>query len=105
MLRTDIGEGADALQCTTDSITCCSNVTDEISAGGFYFQDGNVVPTMDYILQSDYYVTRGSGHILLNRRILANGTNIGQFRCSIPNASGIMVNLYINISEYSIIKF
>ena len=103
VLRTDIGEGADALQCTTDSITCCSNVTDEISAGEFYFQDGSVVPTMDYIPQSDYYRTRGSGYILLNHRahVHGNTTNTEQFRCSIPNASGIIVNLYINIGEYT----
>ena len=102
VLRTDIGEGADALQCTTDSITCCSNATGEISAGEFSFQDGNMVPTMDYVPQSDFYRTRGSGHILLNRRIHTNTTNTGQFRCSIPNANGITVNLYINIGEYII---
>jgi hypothetical protein len=103
VLRTDIGQGADALQCTTDNITCCTDATGEMLAGEFYSQtDGNMVPKMDDSMpQSDYYRTRGSGHILLNRRKHGNTTNIvGQFRCSIPNASGIMVNLYINIGEH-----
>lgn len=37
VLRTDIGEGDDALQCTTDSTTCCSNISPEMHSGQFYF--------------------------------------------------------------------
>jgi hypothetical protein len=100
VLRTDIGQGPDALQCTTDSITCCTDATGEMLAGEFYSANGNMVPAMDdNMLQSDYYRTRGSGHILFNRRTHTNTTSIGQFCCSIPNANGIMVNLYINIGE------
>ena len=99
---TIIGEGANALQCTTDNTTCCSNATGEMRAGEFFFQNGNRVPIKN-ISGSNYYRTRGSGHILLHRRADATTTGPGQFRCSIPNANGIMVNLYINIGECIII--
>ena len=103
---TTIGEGGNALQCTTDSISCCSNAMGEMRAGDFYWHDGSKVPIMNR-LESDYYRTRGSGHILLNHRSQAGTATIittGQFRCSIPDASETLVNLYINIGRY-IIKF
>ena len=46
MLRTDIGENDAALQCTTDSTTCCSNSCSEIRAGDFYFPDDQLVPIL-----------------------------------------------------------
>ena len=98
VLRTDIGEGADALQCTTDSTTCCSNAPGETRAGQFYFPDGTQVPTLggDPSIRT-YYRTRGSMMIGLNRRL--NAMETGQFRCEIPDASGITVNLFINIGK------
>ena len=93
MLRTDIGEGDDnALQCTTDSDTCCTGTG---RAGEFYFPDDSVVLRSDSDLTRTYYRNRSVGLILLHRR--PSGTKTGQFRCAIPNASGTVVNLFINI--------
>ena len=94
MLRTDIGEGDDALQCTTDSTTCCRNAEGEIRAGDFYFPGGDVVMILG-TTTNGYYRTRGTRHIRLNRQ--STGTITGQFRCEIPSANGTMVNLFINI--------
>ena len=97
VLRTDIGEGADALQCTTDSTTCCRNTGGETRAGEFYMPDGGMV-LLSGTTTNGYYRSRGSRHILLNRR--STGTITGQFRCNIPQANGSPVDLYINIGEY-----
>ena len=94
VLRTDIGEGAAALHCTTDRAGCCSTVR----AGQFYFPDGTMVPVLgaDPSIRT-YYRSRDSGFISLNRR--DNGMETGQFRCEIPDASGTTVNLFINIGR------
>ena len=99
MLRTDIGEGADALQCTTDSTTCCTNTPPEMRAGEFYMPDGSIV-LFAGTTTNGYYRFRGSQRILLNRR--STGTITGQFRCNIPQMSGTYVDLYINIGEYAL---
>ena len=101
VLRTDIGEIDAALLCTTDSTTCCSNVGGETRAGEFYFPSssgGGVVPILGGVTNG-YYRLRGSQHILLNRQ--PTGTITGQFRCNIPNAMGVMVDLFIDIGEYT----
>ena len=94
VLRTDIGEGDVALQCTTDSTTCCTNMNGGVRAGEFYFPNGDTVMVLGAITNG-YYRTRGTSHIGLNRR--SAGTVTGQFRCEIPNASGTTVNFIINI--------
>ena len=94
MLRTDIGESDASLMCTTDSDVCCVY---ESRAGEFYFPDGTQVPVSDNNLTRTYYRNRISGAIRLNRR--SNGTITGQFRCEIPDATGTMVNLFINIGK------
>ena len=96
MLRTDIGEGVDALQCTTNSNTCCTNNPPEMRAGELYMPNGGIVLLMG-TTTNGYYRTRGSQHILLNRR--STGTVIGRFRCNIPQANGPLADLYINIGE------
>ena len=97
VLRTDIGEGDDALQCTTNSTTCCTNSNGEIRAGEFYFPSGAIVPHMG-LITNGYYRLRGSQHIRLHRQ--PSGTITGWFRCNIPQASGPPdANLYINIGE------
>ena len=95
MLKTDIGEDDAALQCTTDSITCCSNNVPERRAGEFYFPDGSVVPIMGMAF-SGYYRNRRSQLIQLNRQ--SNGVTTGQFHCSIPDAHENTVDLFIYIS-------
>ena len=95
VLRTDIGEGDAALQCTTDRAGCCRPI-DGTAAGEFYFPSGAQVPTLgtDPSIRT-YYRNRRIGFIRLNRRSVA--TETGPFRCEIPDASGITVNLLINI--------
>ena len=97
VLRTDIGEGVAALNCTTDRAGCC-RALDGAAAGEFYFPNGTKVPILGNVPSSHtYYRNRGTGFIRLNRR--PNGTLTGQFRCEIPDASGTLVNLFefINI--------
>ena len=99
VLRTDIGEGDAALQCTTDSTTCCSNVPPEMRGGEFYFPDALQVPIMSVSASQGYYRNRGSQLIRLNR--WANGMTTGQFRCDIPASSGTIVSLFVNIGTYT----
>ena len=95
LLRTDIGEGAAALQCTTNRAGCCRS-SDGERAGEFYFPDGTLVPTLGvYPSIRTYYRDRDYGLIRLNRRDI--GMETGQFCCEIPDASGTKVNLSINI--------
>ena len=93
--RTDIGEGTTALQCTTDKVTCCTNQNGETRDGYFYYPDGTLVPLMGDAI-SPYYRTRSSMLISLNRRSNIPTQPTGEFRCEIPDASGITVNLFIN---------
>ena len=95
VLRTAIGEGEAALNCTTDRANCCRG-SDGAAAGQFYFPNGDQVPTLgtDPSIRT-YYRNRGTGFIRLNRRSVAMET--GEFRCEIPDASGTTVNLFINI--------
>lgn len=84
-----------ALQCTTDSMICCSN--SPLRAGEFYMPDGTLVPHLARVVNG-YYRSRGSMYITLNRQVTATIT--GQFRCEIPDASGMSVYLLITIGEY-----
>ena len=101
VLRTDIGENDTALQCTTDSTTCCSNTGQEIRGGEFFFPDnGGMVPIRSQSFIG-YYRNRASQLIRLNR--WPNGTTTGQFRCDIPSVNGITKTLFINIGKYNYI--
>ena len=101
VLRTDIGEGDAALQCTTDRAGCCNgtefNTTITGRAGEFYFPDGTQVPISGNDLTRTYYRNRFFGGIRLNRR--PKGTVTGQFHCEIPDASGTLVNLFIKYRQ------
>ena len=83
-------------RCTTDSTTCCSGALER--AGEFYFPDGTQVPVSGGDVSRTYYRSRGTQLIRLNRR--SSGTVTGQFRCEIPDASGTLVNLFINVGMY-----
>ena len=99
VLRTDIGEDDAALQCTTDSDTCCTNENGEVRAGEFYFPNGTIVPRFIDSGSSGYYRDRGSRLIRLNRQS-PNGVITGQFRCEIPNS--MLMDFYITIGMYVI---
>ena len=96
VLRTDIGVDDRALQCVTNSTTCCSNEPPEMRAGEFYYPNnrGMVPIRMEY---QGYYRDRSSQRIRLNR--WENGTLTGQFRCEIPDANGVNTSLFINVGE------
>ena len=100
VLRTDIGEVDAALQCTTDSTTCCRNsIGGEIRAGEFYFPlangGGPVQPPIT--ITDGYYRNRMSQFIRLHRQ--PTGVITGEFRCSIPDANRMNVNLFITIGK------
>ena len=95
MLRTDIGEGEDALLCTTDRADCCSVVR----AGEFYFPNGTQVPVAADVIIRSYYRNRGDGFIRLNHRP-NSGVATGRFRCEIPDADEALVILFVNIGVY-----
>ena len=97
MLRTDIGVDDAALQCTTDSITCCSNTPPEMRAGQFYFPSGSAVAVQGAVTDG-YYRNRGSQLIRLNRQ--PDGVLTGQFHCEIPDANGTDMNLTVCISMF-----
>ena len=103
VLRTDIGAGDAALQCTTDSTTCCrNNVGGESRAGDFFFPEASgggwgYVPS-SHSATDGYYRNRDSRLIRLNRQ--PSGVITGQFRCNIPRASGVDVDLFISIGEF-----
>ena len=100
MRRTDIGEGDNALQCTTDSTTCCrNNIGGESRAGDFYMPNGSLV-LLNHTTTNGYYRSRESQHIRLNRK--DPGTITGQFQCNIPQANGALAELYINVGEYNV---
>ena len=100
MLRTDIGEGADALLCTTDFTYCCYE--NYYFTGQFYFPNNTQVPMQQNNGSSGYYKSSHYRMIRLNRQS-ENGVLTGQFSCEIPTA--IIRNgyyhttsvLYINI--------
>ena len=99
VLRTDIGEGESALQCTTDSTTCCrKDIGGEMRAGEFFFPASYAtVPNMGTAIDG-YYRDRLSWLIRLHRQ--PTGTITGRFRCNIPQASGPPdANLYVNVGE------
>ena len=95
MLRDDIGEGDNALLCTTDKVDCCNDFLSR--AGEFYFPDGSRVPVQG-AASSGYYRNRGIQLIRLNRQ--SNGVHTGQFRCEIPSSIDANSVLYINIGTY-----
>ena len=72
-------------------------------AGQFYFSDGTLVPIHTDNTRNSYYRNRGVGFIRLNRRPSSNET--GQFHCEIPDASGTLVNLTINVGGYYIVHY
>ena len=91
MLRTDIGEGDDALQCTTDRLACCALVPNR--AGQFFFPNGDRVPVEGSVGSSGYYRDRDDR---LNRQS-ENGVATGRFHCDIPSGTITDSMLFINI--------
>ena len=87
--RQTIGTGDDALKCVTNNTACCTdpdvgNWTDPADEVGAAWLGAD--------LSFNLYVTRGNGVVSLNRR--DKGVP-GMWRCSIPDSTGMMQNIYI----------
>ena len=89
----DIGEGEGALLCKTNHPNCCGTRPNRF--GQFFYPNGRQVPIR--VQNEDFYRNRGEQRIRLNRK---EGviSPIGEFRCEIPDANGVMRSVYITIN-------
>ena len=102
VLVSGIGEDIGGLLCHTDRSGCCRN-SDGHAQGHWYFPDppGDQVLIRGERTTGDYfYRNRDARIVRLNR--VGTPSERGRFRCEIPNASGDMVNLYVNIGEWCV---
>lgn len=90
----DIGENNDALFCKTDNSLCCSVVP--YRRGEFYYPSGERVLTLGS--GDDIYRNRGNQEIRLNRREGVTSPT-GRYRCELPDASGMIQSIFINITR------
>ena len=93
MIGEDIGEGAAGLLCVTNKTSCCTGVN---RAGEFYYPNGTIVPNS--MTGYNLYRNRDEKLVRLNRRSGAQFT-VGEYRCQVPDASGVDQSLYINIGK------
>ena len=89
-LMSDIGENDMALTCVTDRVQCCQ--TDR--AGEWLYPNNTQVPLSGAGM--NFYRDRGSQVVRLHRRNNALSPT-GRYRCTIPDASGVMQTLVANI--------
>lgn len=89
----EVGEGRRALFCRTDKVACCR--TPPNNAGQFYFPNGEKVRTKRF--EIGLYRNRHSQHIRLNRRLGVTSPT-GVYRCEIPDASGVIQRIFINLT-------
>lgn len=80
-------QGGSPLQCQTNYTSCCNNNGSWTDPGGQPVHEGVSGAT-------NFYVTRGTGVINLNR---ISGGSSGMWRCDIPDSSGVMQSMYIYI--------
>ena len=83
------------LKCLTNLESCCANPVQ----GDWTNPDGSTVH-QGQSGASDFYVTRGSGVVNLNR--ISGGSNSntnGIWRCDIPDVSGISRSLYVYLGD------
>ena len=88
VLMSDIGETDNALLCMTDRTDCCSS-----PVGEFYYPDNTAV---GFSSTNSLYRNRDTQVVRLNRKNNALSPT-GVYRCEIPDSSGRMQNIYINI--------
>ena len=82
----DVGEGVDGLTATTTRRPCCESA-------GSWFQPGSTTQVPEDSTLIFYQSRTSEGQLVLNRR----GYIDGLFTCTIPNASGVDVSLYIGV--------
>ena len=92
----DIGEGADALLCLTNSLSCCEERGDGMTGGMWYFPDSSPVPLGNQTSGHDMYITRGPGVVRLHRRG-SSTMPVGILHCEIPDAREMNQSIYIGV--------
>ena len=107
VLASDIGTAGNGLHCNTDRSDCCRSADHPsgVAQGHWYHPDGSQVgifSTEDSNNPNGNFFSRdrSTGRVRLNRS--GNPPQRGRFHCEIPNASGVIVTLYINIGEWFI---
>ena len=88
----EVGENENALLCKTDLVTCCGTPPNRF--GEFYYPDGATI-----LIQNaghGFYRNRGVQEVRLNRREGVTSPT-GKFHCAVPDASGMIRNLYIHL--------
>ena len=89
----EVSEGENALLCKTNREGCCGIPPNWF--GEFYYPNGiKVLIAKEW---QDFYRNRDEKVIRLNRR---DGTTspTGKYRCEIPDASGSVQSVYMNLS-------
>ena len=89
-----IGEGSSALLCKTNKQDCCGTVPDRF--GEFYYPDGTRVSI--FLSGDGFYRNRGNQMIRLNRKDGVSSPT-GRYSCEIPDASGVIHKIFININQ------
>ena len=92
----EIGEGADALLCLTNSLSCCEEHGDGTTSGMWYFPDSSPVPLESQASGHDMYISRGPGVVRLHRRG-GSMMPVGIFHCEIPDGGGMNQSIFIGV--------
>ena len=99
VLASGIATDASGLHCNTDRDGCCR----ASGEGHWYLPDGREVMsfTAEDMARPEpnnfFSRNRDTGIVRLNCN--GNPPERGRFHCEIPNASGVIVTLYVNIGE------
>ena len=88
----EVDENENALLCKTDLVTCCGTPPNRF--GEFYYPNGDIVSVKKD--GHSFYRNRGPQEVRLNRREGVTSPT-GKFHCAVPDASGIIQNLFIHL--------
>ena len=92
VLITDIGEGDDALLCTTNRQDCCADPSNRM--GEWFSPDGTALGSKG--AGGNIYRDRTGATVRLHRRNDATGPT-GLYHCVIPDSSGVDQTLFVGI--------
>ena len=92
----EIGEGANALLCLTNNVSCCEKDDDGTAGRMWYFPNSSHVPLGNQGSRDGVYITRGPSVVRLHRR-RSSMISAGIFHCEIIDASGTNQSIYIGV--------
>ena len=94
----NIGEGNQALFCLTDRLNCCLSSGD-VSAQGLWYDSNDIeYPNQAGLTDlTGFYRRRGESTLALNKMGEVDIGSGEMVRCELPNAAGIMQNIYIGL--------